>query len=295
MPAEKMGDLRPKVFRFAWGGAEITTILEGAVLRDSVKPPFCLDKDQDEIDAIGAANRIPADRMQHIFVPTVINTGTHVVLFDVGFGDGGAAMGCGQLTGLLAEAGYAAEDIDVVAFTHCHPDHIQGVSGDGGRMSFPNARHVIGRKEFDAWYSGDGIPSQRAENREMFLRLIAPLADRLAFLEDGDEVVPGLSAEAAFGHSLGHMMYRLDSEGAQFLVWGDVANHYVYSLQHPTSTVGFDDDKEAAIATRSRVLDMVATDGLMVSGYHMPFPSVGYVEKWRGSYRWVPTTYQPYV
>ena len=127
----------------------------------------------------------------------------------------------------------------------------------------------------------------------MFLRLIAPLADRLAFLEDGDEVVPGLSAEAAFGHSLGHMMYRLDSEGAQFLVWGDVANHYVYSLQHPPSTVGFDDDKEAAIATRSRVLDMVATDGLMVSGYHMPFPSVGYVEKWRGSYRWVPTTYQP--
>ncbi len=108
-------------------------------------------------------------------------------------------------------------------------------------------------------------------------------------------VVPGLNAEAAFGHSLGHMMYRLESGGAQFLVWGDVANHYVYSLQHPDSTVGFDDDKDAAKATRKRVLDMVATDGLLVSGFHMPFPSIGYVEKHAGSYRWVPASYQMYV
>ena len=291
MTAERMGDLRPEVFRFSWGGAEIVTIRDGAVLRDSVKPPFCLDKTPEEIAAIGAANRIPSDRMLHNFVPTLINTGAALVLFDVGFGAGGAGMGCGRLVALMAAAGYAPEDVDVVAFTHCHPDHIKGVS-EGGAPVFPNARHVIGRREFDAWMSGDGIPPQRAENRELFLELIAPMAERLTFLEDGDAVAPGLSAEAAFGHSLGHMMYRLDSGGAQFLVWGDVANHYVYSLRHPGSPVGFDDDKDAAIATRRRVLDMVATDGVLVSGYHMPFPSVGYVERSDGSYRWVPASYQ---
>lgn len=294
MPARMMGELRPEVFRFSWGGAEIATILEGAVLRDSVRPPFCLDKDDDELAAIGAANRIPMDRMQHIFVPTLINTGAELVLFDVGFGPGGSGMGCGQLAAQLAAAGYGPEDVDVVAFTHCHPDHIQGVLHDG-TLTFPNARHAMGRREFDAWKSGDGIPPQRAGNRELFLRLIAPLEDRLTFLEDGDAVVPGLTAEAAFGHSPGHMMYRLESEGAQFLVWGDIANHYVYSLQYPDSGVGFDDDREVAITTRKRVLDMVATDGLLVSGYHMPFPSVGFVDKMGGSYRWVPASYQMYV
>jgi glyoxylase-like metal-dependent hydrolase (beta-lactamase superfamily II) len=294
MPAEMKGDLRPEVFRFAWGEAEITTILEGAVQRDSVKPPFCLDKSDADIAAIGAANRIPVDAMQHSFVPTVINTGSELVLFDVGFGSGGAGTGCGRLAAQLAAAGYAPGDIDVVAFTHCHPDHIQGVM-ENGALAFPDARHVIGRREFDAWKSGADIPSQRDENRALFFELIAPMEERLTFLEDGDSVTPGLTAEAAYGHSIGHMMYRLESGGAQFLVWGDVTNHYVYSLQHPDSTVGFDDDKDAAIATRKRVLDMVATEGLLVSGYHMPFPSVGYVEKTGSAYRWVPASYQMYL
>ncbi|MDA9865457.1 MBL fold metallo-hydrolase, partial [bacterium] len=115
---------------------------------------------------------------------------------------------------------------------------------------------------------------------------------KMTFLEDGDTVVPGLTAEAAFGHSLGHMMYRVESSGKSLLIWGDVTNHYVFSLQYPESLVGFDDDKDMAIASRKRVLDMVATDGLLVSGHHMPFPSVGYVERHEKSYRWVPASYQ---
>jgi len=213
------------------------------------------------------------------------------VLFDTGFGAGGRDSHAGLLRQRLAEVGYAPEDIDVVAFTHCHPDHISGVM-EGDAPAFPNARYAIGRKEFDTWKSGDGIPAQRAQNRELFLKLIPPLADRMTFLEDGDSVVPGLTAEAAFGHSLGHMMFRLESAGKSLLIWGDVTNHYVFSLQHPESTVAFDDDKDAAKATRIRVLDMVANDGLLVAGHHMPFPSLGYVERSGGSYRWVPATYQ---
>jgi glyoxylase-like metal-dependent hydrolase (beta-lactamase superfamily II) len=114
----------------------------------------------------------------------------------------------------------------------------------------------------------------------------------MTFLEDGDSVIPGLTAEAAFGHSLGHMMYRLESAGKSLLVWGDVTNHYVFSLQYPDSPVGFDDDKDMAIASRKRVLDMAATDGLLVSGHHMPFPSIGYVERHGDSYRWTPASYQ---
>jgi glyoxylase-like metal-dependent hydrolase (beta-lactamase superfamily II) len=163
---------------------------------------------------------------------------------------------------------------------------------ESGALAYPNARYVIGRREYDTWKDGSEIPPQRAQNREMFLNLLPPLADQMTFVEDGDYVVPGLTAEAAFGHSLGHMMYRVESAGKSLLIWGDVTNHYVFSLQYPESTVGFDDDKEMAVISRKRVLDMAATDSLLVSGHHMPFPSVGYVERHGDSFRWTPASYQ---
>jgi glyoxylase-like metal-dependent hydrolase (beta-lactamase superfamily II) len=285
------GPYRPTIHRFALGTAEVTTILDGYHVREPINPPFAMDKSEAQIAAIAKANNLPAHGFENTYTPTLIEIGGQTVLFDTGFGAMGRDSHAGNLRRRLGQAGYAPEDIDVVAFTHCHPDHISGVMEDGA-PAYPNARYVIGRREFDAWSKGDEIPPQRAQNRELFLKLIPPLADRMTFLEDGDSVVPGLSAVAAFGHSLGHMMYRADSDGKSLLVWGDIANHYVFSVQYPGSPVGFDDDRDMAIATRTRVLDMVATDGLLVSGHHMPFPSIGYVERHGDSYRWTPASYQ---
>lgn len=294
MPANPLGPLRHPVQRFTLGEAEVTTILEGAHLRDAINPPFATNLSGDQIAAAAHENNLPADRFQHTYTPTVINTGGTVVLFDTGFGAMQRGSGAGLLCERLHAAGYAPGDIDVVAFTHMHPDHIAGVMEDGA-PTFPNARYAIGRREYDEWHSGANIPAQRAQNREMFLQLIPPLADRMTFLEDGDTVAPGVTAEAGFGHSLGHMMYRLDSGGKSALVWGDITNHYVFSLQYPESPVAFDDDKDAAIATRKRVLDMAATDGLLIAGFHMPFPALGYVERRGEGYRWMPATYQLWV
>ena len=284
-------DYRPSIHRFTLGEAAVTTILDGAHIREPIKPPFSLDKSDEEIAKIARANNLPTHGFENTYTPTVLEMGGQTILFDTGFGAMGRDNNAGNLRRRLGLAGYAPEDIDVVAFTHCHPDHIAGVMEDGA-PAYPNARYVIGRREYDAWNDGSEIPEARAQNRQMFLKLIPPLAEKMSFLEDGDAVVPGLTAEAAFGHSLGHMMYRLESAEKSLLIWGDVTNHYVFSLKYPESTVGFDDDKDMAIASRKRVLDMVATDGLLVSGHHMPFPSIGYVERHGDSYRWTPATYQ---
>ena len=69
-------------------------------------------------------------------------------------------------------------------------------------------------------------------------------------------------------------------------------NHYVVSIQRPDWATGFDDVKDMAITSRKRILDMVATDKIAVAGFHMPFPSIGFVEKSGTSYRWVPASYQ---
>jgi glyoxylase-like metal-dependent hydrolase (beta-lactamase superfamily II) len=88
------------------------------------------------------------------------------------------------------------------------------------------------------------------------------------------------------------MAYHIESAGKRLLVWADTCIHYVMAIQRPDWPVDVDDDKDKAVATRKRILDMAATDGLFVAGFHMPFPGVGYVEKAIGGYRWVPVSYQ---
>lgn len=290
MTASLLGVLRPKIHRFQLGDFEVTTILDGAMVRE-LKPPFCLDQDAATIAALADANFVPAETMEHTFTLTLVNTGSQLVLFDTGNGAARRDIGAGHLLALLPEAGYRPEDVDVVAFTHVHPDHIAGLR-EGDDLAFPNARYVIGQREFDEWKGGDRIPSQRQENRDLFLRLMVPLADNMTFLEPDQEVVPGIRAMATYGHSLGHMAYTVESNGKSCLIWGDVTNHYVFSLQRPDWPVAFDDDPAQATETRKRVLDMTATDKLLVVGFHMPFPAIGYVEQIGGIYRWVPASYQ---
>jgi len=290
MTAPLHGSLRHPIHRFVLGAVEVTTILDGTISM-GISPPFLLDEGEDEVQAIAREALLPIKRLENNFVPTLVNTGEALVLIDTGCGHYRRDKGAGFLYERLADAGYAPDDIDVVAFTHVHPDHIGGLFEDGA-LAFPNAELVIGRREFSAWKSGENIPPQRADNRAMFLEIIAPLEDRFRFLDDGDEVVPGVTAEAAFGHSLGHMMFRVRSEGEEALIWGDVANHFVFSVGRPIAKVGFDDDKAMAIETRLRVLEAAGRDGTLIVGFHMPFPSVGYVEQKEDGYRWVPATYQ---
>ena len=290
MTADFLGPLRYPVHRISLGETEVTTLLDGAIAM-GIHPPFLLDMADDQIEAIASAANLPTDRLENNFVPTLVNTGNELVLFDTGCGHFRRDNGAGFLLERLGDAGYAPSDIDIVALTHVHPDHIGGIL-ENGKLAFPDAELMIGRREFDEWSSGENIPNQRTGNREMFLNLVAPLTERFRFLEDGDRVASGITAEAGYGHSPGHMMYRVESAGKQMLVWGDVVNHFVFSVGHPCSPVAFDDDKETAIETRRRVLDMAAADGLLIDGHHMPFPSLGYVERTADAYRWTPASYQ---
>lgn len=133
---------------------------------------------------------------------------------------------------------------------------------------------------------------RRKTGHKAVLEKIVPLAEKTTFIGDGAEVVPGISAVAAFGHSPGHMVFRLDSDGKGMMLTADTANHYVLALQRPDWEVRFDMDKTKAAETRRRVFDMIASERLPFIGYHMPFPAVGFVEKQGEGYRFVPVSYQ---
>jgi glyoxylase-like metal-dependent hydrolase (beta-lactamase superfamily II) len=157
---------------------------------------------------------------------------------------------------------------------------------------FGKARYVTGQAEYDFW-SSDARVGTPAENGARLVKAnVVPLAEKTTFIGNEGTVVSGITGLDTSGHTPGHMSYMLESEGQQLMIWGDVANHFVASVQRPDWHVQFDMDKEKAVATRKRIFDMAATDGLAITGYHMPFPSIGYVERVGEGYRWTPASYQ---
>jgi glyoxylase-like metal-dependent hydrolase (beta-lactamase superfamily II) len=111
-------------------------------------------------------------------------------------------------------------------------------------------------------------------------------------MDDGASGFAGHTAMAAFGHTPGHMVHMIESEGEALLIAADFANHYVWSLAYPDWEVKFDMDKPAAATTRRKILGMLAADKLPFVGYHMPWPGTGYVETDGDGFRYVPTSYQ---
>jgi glyoxylase-like metal-dependent hydrolase (beta-lactamase superfamily II) len=298
MPAPMQGEMQPAHYRFKLGGFEITAVMDNKVVREGLTPSYGGEALAGEVQALARANRIASDRYEHPFIPVLVNTGKELVLFDTGNGtlrreypQLQGRLPDGLLVERMRQAGYKPEDVDVVVITHGHPDHIGGLT-QGGRPVFPNARYVFGAAEFDFWKRGENIREARKFNRELFVKIAVPLADRASFITPGDEVVPGIHAIDAAGHSPGMMAYLIESGGKRLLNWADTCGHYVLGVQRPDIHLDVDDDKDKAVATRKRILEMAVVDELFVMGFHMPFPGIGSIERAQGSYRWLPHSYQ---
>ncbi|POF28463.1 MBL fold metallo-hydrolase [Roseibium marinum] len=285
--AAKQGSLAAPVARYPLGGFEINTLLDGAVTLQEPQKTFAMNVEADTFSATSAENFVPDDSFQISFTPTLINTGSELILFDTGNGED-ARPGRGNMRAALENAGYTPEQVDVVVLTHMHPDHIGGLM-EGGAPAFANARYVTGQKEYDFWAAMD--PEANGVTKLMASH-VKPLAENMTFLNDGGAVTSGITAMSAPGHTPGHMIYMIESDGKQLALTADTANHFVWSLAYPDWEVRFDMDKETAASTRRTVFGMLAGDKVPFVGYHMPFPAVGYVAQEGSGFRYVPASYQ---
>ena len=279
--------------RVKLGGFEVTTVADGYAAVPKVHPIFGNNQKAEDVSAHMQANFLPGNKMAIPFTPVVVNTGNELVLFDAGNGSGRGPTR-GHLVKSLAAAGFKPEQIDVVVITHFHPDHIGGIMSDG-KPTFPNARYVTAEAEYNFWTSDkvQGSSDKRMQGRVKLVNAqVKPVADKMTFLKDGGDVVSGITAVSTFGHTPGHMAYNIESNSQRLVIWADACNHYVASLQKPEWHVIFDMDKTAAIASRKKILGMVAADKVPATGYHMPVPAIGYVEQQGDAFRWVAHSYQ---
>ena len=288
--AQMLGPLRQTANRVKLGGFEVTTILDGAVVLDGPYPIFGGYASEAEVQALAAENKLPPSKLEIGFTPVLVNTGKELILFDTGNG-AGTRPARGNLRPGLAAAGYTPEDVDIVVITHMHPDHIGGIMEDGA-PAYRNATYVTAAAEYDFWSPEDKLSGGTERVTKIVRASLVPMVEKIRFIKPGDSVVSGIEAIDASGHTPGQMAYHIESEGKRLVLIADVANHFVVALQRPDWHVRFDMDKEKAVATRKSILGMIAADGVPFTGYHMPFPAMGWLSPKGPGYEFIPATYQ---
>jgi glyoxylase-like metal-dependent hydrolase (beta-lactamase superfamily II) len=178
----------------------------------------------------------------------------------------------------LAGAGYPRESIDTVLCTHLHVDHVgwNTILVDGKWVpTFPNARYLIGRQEFDHW-KGHGPANTRGD--DPFSDSVKPVFDAglVDFVESDHGICPEIRLEPTPGHTPGHVSVRISSKGEEALITGDVM-HHPCQMAHPEWASAADSDADQARATRQALLDRCADAPLLVIGTHFAGPTAGHV------------------
>lgn len=289
-----LGETRYTHHRFRLGDFETTTLMDSDAFVESVYPIFGKNASEQMVQNLMRDNLLPTNRYQPGFSPMLVNTGKELILFDTGNGDDGfiPRPKGGWLKAQLKAAGYHADDVDVVVLSHGHPDHIGGLK-EGKDVVFKNARYVVSQIDHEFWYNSDNLREGLRPFGRTYKQNVDGLLERFQFIKPGDEVAHGIDALEAYGHTPGHLAFHIESGGKRLLFWGDCAHHQVVSLACPNWHCVFDVDQVQAAKTRSTIFDFAATEKVAVVGYHMPFPSLGYVERLTpDGYRWLAHSFQ---
>lgn len=265
-------------YPFRVGAIEGLVLSDGALTLGPVVPNIVVGATAEEVKALLDDAFLSPDALRAELNTVLFRTGSRHVMIDCGYGPAGLPAQ-GHQDAALAAAGLTPADIDVVFITHAHPDHINGYTDATGASRFPNAELVINEQDYNFWSNPANDNPAIQEFLDGARARFKAAGARLRTIKAGDEIAPGIVAEAAYGHTPGHSIVRVASEGQQLIVTADTANHHILYMRRPDWGFGFDADKPAASATRVRVFDMLAADKVRLLAYHFPFPGIGRVRR----------------
>lgn len=185
----------------------------------------------------------------------------------------------------LAEAGFPRESIDTVLCTHLHVDHVGWNTmkvGDRWVPTFPQARYLMGRKEFEHWTGDTG----RADMAHILADSVLPVYDAglVDLVETDHRLCPEISLLPSFGHTPGHVSVRITSRGEEALITGDFL-HHPCQMAHPEWSSTADWDSEQAHRTRLAMYQQLAGEPVLVLGTHFAGATSGHIVRDGAAYR----------
>jgi len=260
------------ISRFNVGDIQITAIKDAS---SSIDPTIFGTEDQtDGIQAALTTANLPTDQLLNTFNIMMVQTGDDIFLIDTGLG--------GALVSTMEVLGVSPSDVTGIIGTHWHPDHVGGLSSDGA-ANFPNAMYYLSQTEYDFVQANiDAFTGDAAA-------AIAPYADndQLSLYNSEDEIVAGIQAVAAPGHTPGHHAILMTSGGDQMLHLVDSVISAFVHVPNPTFSIQFDADPQLATETRVALLSRAADEQIPVIGYHFPFPGVGVIARNDDTFRFI--------
>lgn len=179
----------------------------------------------------------------------------------------------------LKKAGYDRKDIDTVMCTHLHVDHVgwNTMLVDGQwQPTFPNARYLMGEKEYEYWNLEDSDPQYQVLMADSVRPVVeAGLVD---FVDMEHKVCEEIRFEPTPGHTPGHVSVHIESEGQHALITGDCIHHPCQIEMTDWSSTA-DYDSEDAIRTRIKLLEKYGEEDVLIIGTHFSTPTAGHIKK----------------
>ena len=281
----------PGYYRMMLGAFEVTALSDG-----TLKLP--VDKLLTNTGSVKVDQALGRTGLQSPLETSVnaylINTGEKLVLVDTG---AASLFGptLGKLAANLKAAGYQPEQVDEIYITHMHPDHVGGLMA-GDKLVFPNAMVRADKHDADFWLSQANLDKASADSKGFFQGAMASLnpyvkAGKFKAFDGNADLVPGVRAMAAPGHTPGHTVYVVESKGQKLVLWGDLMHVAAVQFDHPEVTIQFDSDPKSAAVQRQKAYAEAATSGELVAGAHLSFPGIGHLGRNGTKYVFTPVNY----
>ncbi len=288
--ARPVGFVNPPAFyNFAHGDVAITLVSDGPLALGDGRKLIKQASPDVLTSQLEAAFLSPDAMVLQQNIP-VVRVGGKTVIIDTGTG---ATTMFGDTTGRLAKtlkaAGIDAEKIDLVALSHCHADHLGGLIDVDGKPAFPNAQIAVNEADYKFWTDEANLSGELKPFIEFARSRLLPLKDRLVFTKGGQDIVPGLQAIDAPGHTVGHTIFMLTAGAKPLAITADCAHHHILFVETPKIEFGYDTDAKQAVASRLKIWDMLATDRIPFIAYHFPWPGLGHLARAVDGYRFVQT------